>query len=153
MGYQQNDRNYNNNNGGYTRKPYNNNRQDRPRNKTMTFSIQLTGITLNDRNYNIQSAIDLIKDLQSNNVFSKLSVPIQISRATIDNNPEIRGNMNIGYIKLIDDKASTADIVVYANCADRIENMTKDLAIVPRLLIDRDENVITVLGFDLVQLK
>lgn len=140
--YQQNK----NNNG---RKPFNKN-QDRPKNKLYTFDIKLTGSTANGREYNIQSAVDLMNDLNDFGTFSKLSVPVQISRSIIDNNPDLRGNVNIGYMKSIDNNTIAADVIVYSNCIERIEK-AGNLVIAPRMVIDRDENVVTILAFDLIK--
>ena len=140
--YQQNK----NNNG---RKPFNKN-QDRPKNKLYTFEIKLTGTNANGREYNIQSAVDLMNDLNDFGTFSKLSVPVQISRSIIDNNPDLRGNVNIGYMKSIDNNTIAADVIVYSNCIERMEK-AGDLVIAPRMVVDRDENVVTILAFDLIK--
>lgn len=140
--YQQNK----NNNG---RKPFNKN-QDRPKNKLYTFEIKLTGSTANGREYNIQSAVELLGDLNNFGTFSKLSVPVQINRSIIDNNPDLRGNVNIGYVKSIDTDTIAADVIVYSNCIERMEK-AGDLVISPRMVVDRDENVVTILAFDLIK--
>lgn len=144
MGYQQNNNNkkYNNNRGGY--KPQN----DRPRNKVISFPLVMSGTTPNDRTYDVNDALASLETLKDNNTFSMLSVPVHISRALLENNPERRGTTNVGFIKTVNISDLTVDVTIYGNQVETIEGLSLNL--VPRMLV-KDERVVTFLSFDLVE--
>ena len=144
MGYQQNNNNkkYNNNRGGY--KPQN----DRPRNKVISFPLVMSGTTPNDRTYDVNDALASLETLKDNNTFSMLSVPVHISRALLENNPERRGTTSVGFIRTVNISDLTVDVTIYGNQVETIEGLSLNL--VPRMLV-KDERVMTFLGFDLVE--
>ena len=145
MGYQQNNGNkkFNNNNrGGY--KPQN----DRPRNKIISFPLVMSGTTSNDRTYDVNDALASLETLKDNNTFSMLSVPVHISRALLENNPERRGTTSVGFIRTVNISDLTVDVTIYGNQVETIEGLSLNL--VPRMLV-KDERVMTFLGFDLVE--
>ena len=134
----------NNNSNKYSK----NNKPQGPKNKAMTFSIQLSGVNANGREYKTDSARDIFQDLSSADIFSKISIPMQISRAIVDGNPETRGNTIIGFVTGIDVTKDEIDVMVYGRSVETIESID-GLYCVPRMVIDRDGNVTTILGFDL----
>lgn len=147
MGYQQNNgkKNYNNNRtGGYKTQRT----DDRPRNKTFTFPLTVSGVTGNDRTYDVNEALSTLETLNDNDIFTTLSVPVHISRALLENDETRRGTMNIGFIKAISVAELTADVTIFGKNVATIEDM--DLNFVPRVLV-KDEKVVTFLGFDLVR--
>ena len=139
-----------NNNGRYSNNKYSkkNDKPAYPKNKAMTFTIKLSGTTANGKTYKTDSARDIFMDLNSANIFSKLSVPMQISRAIVTGDPETRGNMIIGFVTGIETSEDAIDVMVYGRSVETIESIDC-LYCIPRMAIDRDGNVTTILGFDL----
>lgn len=140
MGYQQNEN-----------KKFNKNRpqqqSDRPRNKTITYPLVMSGTTKNDRTYDVNDALATLESLNDNGIFEVLSVPVQINRGLLENNHERRGNVNIGFIKSISISDLSADIVVFGPNVENIEKL--NLQLTARVLV-KNEQVSTFLGFDLV---
>jgi hypothetical protein len=144
MGYQNNNFKKNNNNRG----TYNKTQSDRPRNKTITFSMKVSGVNANGREYDVNDALATLENLDNNGIFSMLSVPVHISRALLENNEERRGTSNVGFLKSISINDLTADVSVYGNNVEAIEGI-RGLIFAPRVLV-KDGKVATFLGFDLV---
>ena len=142
MAYQQN--NY--------KKPYSKQQNNVPKNEVLTFTVQVTGTSANGRDYDVQSMYNLISDLSAAGTFTKLSVPVQISRAVLENNEEMRGNTVIGFVKAIDNSIDgmTMDVTVYGRVVDKIKSID-GLIMGIRAIIDREGNASTILGFDLTK--
>ena len=141
MAYQQNNYSYRSNK---------NSKNDIPRNKIMTFDIQLSGTTSNGREYTVQNAIDLLYDLHNADTFSKLSVPVQISRVLLEGDEEAHGNVIAGFVKAIRTDSVAIDVTIYGRNVNKIENID-GLVVAPRVIVDRDGKVTTILGFDLIK--
>jgi len=133
-------------------KKNNNNRQEFPKNKKYTFNIKLTGTTANGRDYNIQSALDVLNLLEDHEVFKMLSVPAQISRAIFDNNSDARGNINVGFVTgtyAVQENPSI-DVMVYGRNVEKMDKIADGLEVVPRMMVDKEGFISTILSFDIV---
>lgn len=119
---------YNNNGARKTYNRVNNNQQqnNRPKKMTVDFPVVLPfGNT--DRNGNFteidqNSVIAYLEDLNSNNVFSILTTPVNVSRALIMNDSTKKGNAVVGFINSFDLEHMTVAVTIYATS---VENMTK----------------------------
>ena len=149
MGYQQNNynkKNFNNNRG--ERSSYKTQRDDRPKNETFTFPLTVTGTNANGRTYDVNAALANLETLKDNNTFTMLSVPVHISRALLENDETRRGTTNIGFIKDLSIIDLTTDVTIHGKFVETIKGM--NLEFVPRVLITKDGNIATFLGFDLL---
>lgn len=119
----------------------------KPKNKLMTFPIQLNGANALGKTYNPESAIYLLDDIRATKIFGMLSVPVQISRSLIEKDK--RGNVTVGYITDVDASEGTMEVSIYGNFVEQIDPIARKLIVQPRVVI-KDNEVVTYLGFDFI---
>lgn len=121
-----------------------------PKNLRVSIPVSCYGITNNGKEYDGTSFIDLMEDLQDNNTFSKISIPVYMPASYTTDKPNARWNTVIGYIKEFSDTGD-ATIVVYAKSINVFKKI-EDPIIVPRVAI-KDGMCVCIIGLDVIDRK
>ena len=132
-------------------KRYDNNKPARPRNETMAFKFADVFTSTQGVDMDRAEIIDVLNNLNNDGVFSVLSTPVQISRSLLLNDPERRGNMNVGFIQNVNVDDGTLSVTIYATSIEKMKELmnTKDVRVAPRILAKNDE-FLTFLSFDFI---
>lgn len=129
----------------YVKKPKN----ERPRNARLTFKILCTGVNKNGFEYDPANCFAILEDLQKNNVYDNINIPVQIGRSLLDNEPGKKGQSTVAHVLEYDAANEEMSIMVYGNFVDRIDKIP-DLVIEPRVMV-RDGIVTCILSLDIIQ--
>lgn len=118
-----------------------------PKNERIDIPVSCYGITMDGKEYEGASFIDMMNDLQNNNVFNKISIPVYTKASYATDNPTAKWNTVLGYIKGFNDDG-TATCVIYAKSI-KIFHKIEDAIIVPRVTI-KDGKCVCIIGLDIV---
>lgn len=119
-------------------------------NRPIILPIVFTGKDKNDREYDIESCKNIIKDLQDNNVFSKLSISLGIQKSLLED-PDSRGTLTIARIQSIDTDIWAVSVIPFT-ANNKYADALKDFVVVPHVRIGRDSNeVLSILRFEIVK--
>ena len=144
--FQKNDR-YNNNRGG---RQFNNNDKPRaPKPIVKVLTIVVNGHDRVGKEYNPDSLIKVLTDLQAADVFTKLSINLTIEKKLcIDG--DVKGVLSIARIQSFDTEHGEMSICLFGKNVEYADKIT-DMVIVPRVRTSRDsDEVSTILGFEIV---
>ena len=119
-----------------------------PKNITVEIPVSCYGITLDGKEYNGATFIDMMEDLQNNDTFSKISIPINMKASYTTGNPEARWNIVVGHIRSFDEMGN-ATVVIHAKSIKFFENIQNPI-IVPRVAIKQGACV-CIIGLDIVE--
>ena len=128
----------------------NNNENRAPKPITKSLPIIISGKDQKGNDYNVDSCIQLIGDLQEANVFDKLSVFAVIARSFVTEKEDAKGTMNLARIAGIE--GTDVQLTFFGkniDLAERLENM----AVVPRVRVDFNTgDVLSILNFEVVNM-
>ena len=143
-------RNYNNNRNDSKKEWHkNNNKQnDYPKNLKVDVPVSCYGITIDGKEYDGTSFIDLMEDLQDNNTFSKISIPVYMKASYTNNNPDAKWNTVVGYLKDFSSDTGNATCVIFNKSTKYFEKIA-DPTIVPRVVIKQGKCT-CIIGLDIV---
>lgn len=132
-------------------KNQNTNHTPRPRNEDYAIKITDNFVSTSKTVMDADTIMDVLTGLSTDGVFSVISVPIQISRSYFFDEPERKGNMNIGYIRSIDRENMIADVTIYSTSVENFKKKLEsdDLILSPRIL-SRGTDFGTFLSFDII---
>lgn len=134
--------------GGY--KNNNNSNFNKPVMKVLPLVV--SGVDNKGKEYNAQSAIDIISDLQDNGVFTKLSVDVTMNKAKCLDNPDAKGVMSIARLQSFDVETQEISVMLFGKNTSFADKITNNMVIVPRVRTGRDsDDVVTILGFEIVE--
>ena len=134
--------------GGY--KNNNNSNFNKPVMKVLPLVV--SGVDNKGKEYNAQSAIDIISDLQDNGVFTKLSVDVTMNKAKCLDNPDAKGVMSIARLQSFDVETQEISVMLFGKNTSFADKITNSMVIVPRVRTGRDsDDVVTILGFEIVE--
>lgn len=131
----------------YVKKP----KTDRPRNARLTFSVFCSGVNKNGFTYDPEACFAILEDLQKNNVYDNINIPVTMSRGLLEGDETRRGQSSIGHVLAFDNVEHEMGIMVYGNFVDKIDKIP-DLVIEPRVMV-RDGQVTCILSIDVVQVS
>ena len=147
MAYANNKRNDGNNKHGGSK--FNNN-FNKPIMKALPLVV--TGYDNKGKEYNADSAIAIIQDLQDCGVFTKLSVDVTMAKTICLDNPEAKGVMSIARLQSFDADTMEMTVMLFGKNTSFADKITNNMVIVPRVRTGRDSNdVVTILGFEIVE--
>lgn len=118
-----------------------------PKNERVEIPISCYGITMDGKEYDGTSFIDIMDDLQNSEVFSKISIPVYTKASYATNNPTAKWNTVIGYIKEFT-PAGDGVCIIYAKSI-KIFHKIEDPIIVPRVAI-KNGKCVCIIGLDIV---
>lgn len=139
---------------------YNNRRNDsRPANGrigvkpvTKVLPLVIASADGKGREYDANSAVELISFLQDHSVFDKLSVDATMSKRICFDNPEAKGSIPVARIHSFDKETMELSVTLYGKNTNFADKITENMIIVPRVRVDRDSNkVITINAFEIVE--
>ncbi len=155
---------YNNNNR--RNNGYNNNRDNRdyepkkdwrrrtthqanglPKNLRAELEVSCYGMTLDGKDYDGTSFIDLMEDLQSHDTFSKISIPIYI-RIPMADKPGKFKHIVVGFLKEFNTETGMAICTIYAR-STKLYGEVEDPIILPRVAI-KDGKCSCIIGLDAI---
>ena len=119
-----------------------------PKNLRVEIPVSIYGITLDGKDYEGSSFISIMEDLQANDVFNKVSIPVY-AQITVREGKTIWHKV-IGYIKEFNEMG-TAVCVIYAKDI-KSYNAIEDPVVVPRVAI-KDGQCNCIIGLDIVPEK
>lgn len=123
------------------------NKEDRPRNKTITFNFFEYGMTAGLIEYNFDEALAILANLNDCDVFSSISIPVYMYRNDTSDDKSRKGNIITGYIKNIDFDNATITCVIYANYINYVEALVNPVAFIRGFVIDK--HVKNIMGIDI----
>ena len=141
----------NNQNREFKKDRQRNYHSDAPKNMTVEIPVSCYGITMDGKEYNGISFMNMMESLQNNNTFTKISIPVYTKASYANDNPESKWNIIIGYIKNFDTENGTATCVIYSKSIKTYEKI-KNAIIIPRVAIKQGECV-CILGLDIANEK
>lgn len=128
---------------------FNNQRDDRPSNKTITVPMVLDGKTDRGEAYNANDLMDILAELARIEVTKLISIPVYGMRKDILDK-DAKGTMSIGFLKSIDLDHETLGVVIYPKYADMFNDNSSAKF---RVILDRKENYVRqILGIDIVNI-
>lgn len=128
--------------------PKNTNKRVKPITKTLPLVV--SGKDQNGYDYDADSALDIVADLQSSDVFEKLSVMATIAKSVVLNKEDARGVMNVARITSYNPETKEMDLLFFGKNTETAPKV-EDMVIVPRVRLGRDtDKVATVLSFEIV---
>lgn len=114
--------------------------------------LVVTGLDNKGKEYNVQSAINIIQDLQDCGVFTKLSVDVTMAKTICLDNPEAKGVMSIARLQSFDPDTMEITVMLFGKNTSFADKITSNMIIVPRVRTGRDsDDVVTILGFEIVE--
>lgn len=122
-----------------------------PKNERVEIPVSCYGITANGREYDGTTFIDLMEDLQNNDTFSKISIPVYINAKYITDDPKARFNTVIGYIKEFNTDTGDAVCIIYDKSI-KVFHKIEDAIVVPRVAI-KDGKCSCIIALDIVSKK
>lgn len=120
-----------------------------PKNMHVEIPVSCYRITKNGIDYNGVSFISMMEDLQANNTFSKISIPVYIPASYVNEDPTAKWNIVVGYIKGFNPDTGDATIIIYAKSIKNYQKLTQPI-IVPRVAL-KDSEVTCIIGLDIIE--
>lgn len=117
---------------------------------TKTLPVVVPGCDAKGNEYDIQSALDLLANLQEAKVFERLSVMVSASTALIIGKEDAKGTMRLAAIKSFDVEKCSMDLTFFGRNIENA-NAVDGLVIVPRVRFDREGVVFSISGFDVIR--
>ena len=128
--------------------PKNTNKRVKP--VTKTLPLVVTGKDQNGYDYDADSALDIVADQQSSDVFEKLSVMATIAKSVVLNKEDARGVMNVARITSYNPETKEMDLLFFGKNTETAPKV-EDMVVVPRVRLGRDtDKVATILSFEIV---
>ena len=131
-------------------KPNNNNKPARIKPVLKTLPFIVSGKDQYGNDYNADSALDIVTNLQDNNVFEKLSVMANIAKKIALGKEDARGVMSVARIQAYTVDNGEVDLLFFGKNAE-FANVVDNMVVVPRVRLGRDtDDVATILAFEIV---
>ena len=131
-------------------KNYNNNKTASTKPVMKTLPIVFTGKDSHGNDYNTDSAVQILNDLQNAGVFTKLSVYTTMAKKVCFGRDDARGVMSVARIQSFDAESGEMSIMFFAKNIEYAK-LVDDMVIVPRVRTGRDtDQVSTIFGFEIV---
>lgn len=103
------------------------------------------------REYHVDTAIDLMKSISDAGVLNKISVDAKMAKAIVFNNDTIRGQISVGRVRSYDHENRNVSILFFGKNVAFADKITANTVLIPHVLTDKDGNVETFIGFELVE--
>ena len=116
--------------------------------KTLPFIV--SGKDQNGNDYDADSALNIVANLQDNAVFEKLSVMATIAKKVALGKEDARGVMSVARVQAYNVDKGEVDLLFFGKNAE-FANIVDDMVVVPRVRLGRDtDEVSTILAFEIV---
>lgn len=129
---------------------HNNNKPARIKPVLKTLPFIVSGKDQNGNDYDADSALNIVTDLQDNAVFEKLSVMATIAKKVALGKEDARGVMSIARVQAYNVDKGEVDLLFFGKNAE-LANAVDDMVVVPRVRLGRNtDEVATILAFEIV---
>ena len=118
-----------------------------PKNLRVEIPVSCYGLTLDGKEYDGTSFMDMMENLQANDTFSKISIPVYMKASYATDNPDAKWNTVVGYIKDFNDMGN-ATIIIYTKSIKIFQKIENPI-IVPRVAIKQGVCQL-IIGLDIV---
>lgn len=118
-----------------------------PKNERVEIPVSCYGITMDGKDYDGVSFIELMEDLQKNDVFSKISIPVYMKGSYANDDPKAKWNTIIGYMKEFNEDG-IAVCIIYTKSI-KVFHKIENPIIVPRVAIKQGKCQ-CIIGLDIV---
>lgn len=135
-------------------KPNNNNKQSKqpartkPVTKTIPFIV--SGQDRFGNEYNAETAVQIMANLQNADVFAQLSVSACMQKSVCLNKKDIKGTMNVARILSYDSESGNVELLFFGKNVEYAKFEDDTMALVPHVRIDRSGDVSTISAFEIV---
>lgn len=120
-----------------------------PKNQRAVVGLSMYGNTLDGKVYEESSLIEIMEDLQKNDIFKKLSIPVYVNTYSNPTKPKQKMHHIVGYVKDYNIEKNYLTIIIY-NKTVELYSTIKDPIMCPRVTI-RDNKCNCIVGFDVVE--
>lgn len=121
-----------------------------PKNLRVEVPVSCYGTTMDGKTYEASSLFDVLEDLQKNDTFAKVSIPVYISAKYIhDDKAAAKYKTIIGYVKDFDPDTATMVCVIYTKSI-KLYQKIQEAIVSPRVAIKNDR-CSCIIGFDIVE--
>lgn len=117
--------------------------------KALPFIV--TGKDQHGNDYDANSALALVADLQEAGTFDKLSIMAIVGKKYILNKEDAHGTMSIARVQSYNAESGNVDLLFFGKNTE-YANAVENMAVVPRVRTDRDSKVTTILAFEIVNM-
>lgn len=132
-------------------RPANNNKSATPRIIPVTKILPLvvTGVDARGNQYDSAQVNERVEHIQECSIFDILSINASLAKSICFNNADLKGQISVARIKSYD--ASTGNMeIIFIGKNTEFANIVDDMVIVPRVRLNRDGNVESILSFDII---
>ena len=124
-------------------------RREKASNLTLEVPVMLSGVTSNGREYDAEELVDILITIP----FNKISVNVNSYKTYTYPDSNKKGIVAVGYINSftdISDEYLEGDmkVTIFAPFVEIVKAM-KDPIIFPRVILDREGNIISITGLDI----
>lgn len=128
----------------------NNNNNKRVKPITKTLALVASGKDQNGYDYDANSALEIVADLQENAVFDKLSIMATMAKSVVLNKEDARGVMNVARVTGYNAETREIDLLFFGKNTE-LASKVDPMVVVPRVRLGRDtDKVATILSFEIV---
>lgn len=128
----------------------NNNNNKRVKPITKTLALVASGKDQNGYDYDANSALEIVADLQEHAVFDKLSIMATMAKSVVLNKEDARGVMNVARVTGYNAETREIDLLFFGKNTE-LASKVDPMVVVPRVRLGRDtDKVATILSFEIV---
>ena len=128
----------------------NNKSNNKPKFLNKTFPVIATGVDNRGHEYDADSAIALIDDLNKSGTFTKLSVMVNVANSIVMGKEDAKGMRNIARVQSFNAEDKTVDLSFFGKNVESVDKLD-GMVVVPRIRTGRDTtNVECIMFFELV---
>ena len=131
------------NNGKYT------SNETKPKTVTCHIPFICSGVD-GKREYHVDTAFDLIKSIADLGIFDRLSVDVKMAKSVAFNIENAKGQVPVARLRNYDSENQNVTILFFGRNVDIADKVTDKTVLIPHVLTDKEGNVETFIGFELV---
>lgn len=116
---------------------------------TKVLPLVVTGRDARGNEYDPLQVTERVELIQSCTIFDILSINATMAKSLCFNNTDLKGQINVARIKSYDKETGNIELIFIGKNTE-FANIVDDMVVVPRIRINRDGNVDSILSFDIV---
>ena len=116
---------------------------------TKVLPLVVTGRDARGNEYDPAQVNERVEHIQNCTIFDILSISASMAKSICFNNAELKGQINIARIKSYDVATGNMELVFIGKNTE-FANIVDDMVVVPRVRLNRDGNVDSILSFDII---
>ena len=116
---------------------------------TKVLPLVVTGTDNRGNNYDPVQVNERVEHIQSCSIFDILSVNASLAKSICFNNADLKGQISVARIKSYDVATGNMELIFIGKNTE-FASIVDDMVVVPRVRLNRDGNVESILSFDIV---